>query len=212
MMKNFWIKAAAVLLATTLWVFVMSKGRTEVLMEVPLMFRDVPVGLQVRDSDSMNVTVHLRGEESAVTGVKSGDIKAYVTLGDARSGINHITITPSDIKAPASVSVVKVNPAEIKVELEAIQKKTLPVVAVITGQPVTGFEVKSIVVTPAKVDVEGPISEMKPLREIKTRPVDVTLASGTVAERVALDIEAHGAKASASTVRVIVKIEKKGSR
>ncbi len=209
MTKNIWLKIASVLLALTLWVFVMSKGRTEVLMEVPLIFRDVPVGLQVKEANNMNVTVHLRGAESAVTAVKSGDIKAYVTLSDARSGVNAINISPSDIKSPPEVSVVMVNPSQVKVELEAVLKKTLPVDAVVTGEPIPGYEVTSVVVTPAKVEIEGPQSVVKPMKEIKARPVDITLASGSVAERVALDIPAEGVKTSVRNVRVIVRIAKK---
>lgn len=207
-MSNFWLKIASVLLAMTLWMVVMSKGRTEVLMEVPLMFRDVPQGLQVKDSNNMNVTVHLRGEEGAVTSVRRSDVKAFLTLSDARSGFNTIQITPADVKVPTSVAVIKVNPASIKVELETVQKKTLPIEPVITGTPSAGYEVKGIVVTPSRIEVEGPLSEMKGLNEIKTRAMDVSLASGSVAERVGIDIEARGVKTSVDTVRVIVKIDK----
>lgn len=209
-MNNFWLKAASVLLALTLWVFVMSKGRTEVLMEVPLMFRDVPAGLQVKDADNMSVTVHLRGDETSVTTVKRSDVKAYVTLSDAKSGLNLFSITPADIKVPSAVKVITVNPSSIKVELETVEKRTVTVVPVITGEPSPGYVVKGAVVTPLSLEIEGPTVEVKKIRELKTKSVDVSLASGTIAERVAIDTAGHNVKVSASSVRVVVRIEKKG--
>lgn len=180
MRKNFWIKAASVLFAVALWMFVISRGQTDISLEVQVGFRDIPTGLQLAGGKSRTVTVGIRGHERFIKELNPGDVHVYVDMGGLKRGVHQLRIRSRNVRLPSPLRVVSVTPSSLNVQLEESLKKTVPVRAVVAGRPGEGFKAVSVEVMPPEVVVEGVVSEVRRIKAVETVPVDVTSASDTV--------------------------------
>jgi hypothetical protein len=50
--ENFGLKISAVLIAVFLWFFVTSRGQSEISLEAPIEFKDIPVDLGISSSSA----------------------------------------------------------------------------------------------------------------------------------------------------------------
>jgi YbbR domain-containing protein len=86
---------------------------------------------------------------------------------------------------PRRVKVVSLEPARLKLRVERLAQRSLPVRVEVSGIPAPGYKPKPVA-TPANVEVRGPASKLDELKEIATEPVDVSGASGTLQRAVLL--------------------------
>lgn len=179
MKKNLWIKVIAVLLAVGLWMFVISRGQSELSLEVPVVYRDLPTGLQVAGAEK-TVTLVVRGHERFIRNLSPEDIHVSVNVADLKKGIHPYRVTRSDVKLPAALRVVSIFPSAINVQAEETLKKRVHVTPVVTGTPLEGFRRGMVEVVPEEVMVEGMVNEVRRLQSLETEPVDVSSASATV--------------------------------
>jgi len=61
--ENLGLKASAVLIALVLWFFVTSRGQSEISLDAPVEFKNMPQGLEMVNSTSKTVAVTVRGQE-----------------------------------------------------------------------------------------------------------------------------------------------------
>lgn len=180
MKRNFWIKAAAVLLALVLWMFVMSRGQSSVSLEVPVVFQNVPPGLQVSGEKSRTVTVEVRGHERFIRDLRPGDVHVSLDMEGLKKGIRQYRITRANVKHPSTLRVVSISPSSLNVHAEETLKKTVRIMPVIAGEPLKGFRTSAVEVVPAEATVEGLVNEMRRMNTLETEPVDISSASETV--------------------------------
>jgi hypothetical protein len=205
MSDNFALKLAAVVLAIVMWAFVVSKGKSEVSMEVPVFFRDVPPGLQVA-GNSRSVTVTISGHERFLRELNPGEVHITIDMSGVEQGIHQFRIKRANVKLPAPFTLLNISPTALNVRVEETLKKTLRVKPTLTGKPLKGFRVESVEVVPAEVTVEGITKEVRRLQSLGTEPVDVTAASETVLSEVRIQEKGDSVRMDVEkvTVRVII--------
>lgn len=206
-MKNAWIKGASVALAIALWLFVISKGQSRVSMSVHLEFKDVPQGLQVMESGTTQRTsLVIRGQERFIKSLSPDDVHVYLDLEGLSKGRHTYEIKSDDVSLPPPLKVITISPSTAKVALEGITSKKVAVRPVIVGLPREGFTVERLEVSPREVMLEGGESELKEIKVIRTEPVDVSLASGTIVKEVTIDRARLDIRSEppAVTVKVII--------
>src|SRR5439155_964469 len=76
---------------------------------------------------------------------------------------------------PRSLKVVRIEPGRVKVRLERVVRRTLPVRPELAGLPPLGYTPEAGV-TPGEVEVSGPASKVEELKEIKTEPLELRSA------------------------------------
>lgn len=212
MTMKFWIKVSSVVLAVALWMFVISRGQSEVVLEVPIMYENVPQGLTVAKEQSTRTTsVGIRGHERFLKNLRQEDVHAVVGLGDVASGRHFYNIEPGDVDLPAPLAVINVNPSTVLVTVEKVGTKTVPVRAAITGLPAKGYYVEAIEVRPAEVRLVGAKSELGGVRSLGTEPVDISGAREAVTKQVMIDVSGLDARpdAASATVTVIIGKERR---
>jgi hypothetical protein len=116
--KNFWMKAAAVVLALAMWLFVMSKGQTEVSLVAPLVLENVPEGLRVTESGSQKVVLSIKGRNRFVEKLNPEKVRVSLDLSDITKGRNKLTIDRDDVDLPLSLSVVSIVPTSVNIIAE----------------------------------------------------------------------------------------------
>lgn len=185
---NWFAKLFSVVLATVLWLAIASETSSEIGIEVPLQYRNVPPHLEVTEETTNVVEVRLRGSANLIKELSPQEISTTVDLGGMEPGEKVFPLTIQNIQAPFGIDVVRVNPSRVRLNLERTLSKLLPVAPNVMGKPAAGFEVKEISVVPNMVEVQGPESKVRDLETASAGPVDIEGANSDIHASVDLDI------------------------
>lgn len=204
--NNLGLKIASVLLAIVLWIFVTSRGQSEISIEVPLEFKNIPQGLELTSYSVRTVSLNIRGQERLLKNIKPSDIRPYVDLSRARKGESIHYINKEDIKVPPSITITNVNPTSIKVFAEETISKRVKVIPVITGEPARGYYIKSVEVIPQYITINGIKSEVLKIGTVKTEPYDITGMSDPFTQELKIDLTGRNIKPEPRevTLKVII--------
>ena len=185
--ENWFLKIVALGLATLLWVTIASESTSEIGIEVPLEYRNIPENSEIVGNSANTVEVRLRGPSRLIRDIQPQDISSTIDLTRITPGEKIIPLSPQSIRAPFGIEVVGVTPSRVRISVEPTITKVLPVIAVIAGKPAEGFRVAGTSVVPEMVEARGPAPRMAPLERIQTAPVDITGLRETVDTAVELD-------------------------
>ncbi len=106
--------------------------------------------------EETRVQVTLRAPQSVWDNLRSEDIQVYVNLSDVSTGTVELPIQVDVDRSPAEV--VKISPENIRLKVEQIAEKDVPVVVVEVGEPALGYEAGDSTTAPEFVHVRGPAS------------------------------------------------------
>ncbi len=201
---NLGLKVSALLISVLLWFFVTSRGQSEMSIEIPVEFRNIPVGLGIVNSSHKTASVHIRGQERLMKNIKSTGIRVAVDLSKAKKGEGTFYVNKDDIKLPYTMSVTSVSPSSLKVRMDETVEKVMQVTPVLAGNPEKGFEVRSVTAEPSSVTVKGLKTEMRKITELRTEPFDVTGLNESASQD--LYIDTLGANISLDKDSVKVKV------
>jgi YbbR domain-containing protein len=195
-------KLAALFASTTLWIAI---NGSEPNADRYLTLTVMPVGLAkhlvVADQDTSTVEVQLRGPRSILRTIDEEDHRVALNLRGAEAGDVTMKITADMLDFPRRVRVVQINPPQIKVHIQRLLTKSIPVRAVLVPERRNGYTLSDATVTPANVEVSGPSSRVDRLQVIETEPIS-TFVDGKVERDVALAGAGKWLSYSPNTVRV----------
>ena len=175
--RNLGVKVLSFLFAILFWLFVMNEGTTSALipeqtLTIPLVAGGLPQDMIVMTQLPL-VRVRLQGINPSAN-IK--DMYAQVDLSDGQPGERSYDIK---VNTPVGTNVVDVQPATIKLALDTVQEKTVPVEALVTGVPADGYKLGTTFVKPSAVNVRGPSSILSTLTNV-TVEVSATGANETI--------------------------------
>ena len=212
---NWGIKLISLLLSLTLWLYVTSKGKTEMSLSVPLELRNIPQRTAVVGEVVKNLDVRVQGQERALRDVTIGK-KVYGILDLSLAGIgeNILRMSPDDIRRPSGISVTHISPYDVKIRLEPLISKTLKLQPVIIGPPAAGYSMTSASVSPAKITIEGPAGVMKTLTALRTMPIDIQNAKENITVEPRIDYQGKPVNILEKniSIRIVIKKEKKQNK
>ena len=185
---NWFLKIFSLLLATAMWVTLASETSSEIGLEVALEYRNIPSQLEIAGDTTNTVQVRLRGSSNLVSGITSSDVSTALDLGSMTAGEKVIPLTPQNVDAPFGAEVVRVNPSHVRFNLERTISKLLPVTPTIQGEPAYGYELGAVLLSPSKVQVEGPESRVNMLESVPTAPIRIDGRESELTQSVGLDV------------------------
>lgn len=203
-LDNLVLKIAAVLLSVALWFFATSRGQSEISIDVPLVFRNIPSGIEMVNNNIKTISLNIKGQERLIKNIKLSDIVIYIDLSKAKKGKSIYYITRDNIKLPHSLTVLNINPSSVKVIIEDTITKTVKVMPVIIGEPEKGYYVKSVEVAPEIVVIEGVSSEVRRFNTIKTESLDITGSNETLTQELKLDLTGKNIRTKINDIKVKV--------
>jgi len=206
--KNLGLKITAVLLSILLWVFATSRGLSEIVLDVPLEFKNIPPRLELMYYDVKAVSLNIKGQERLIRTIRPTDIRVWIDLTKAKKGEGIYAINKNNISLPLTVTVKNITPSSVKVSLEESVSRTVKVRPIVVGIPEKGYYIKSISVVPQTVDLEGTSSKIKKVDKVKTEPLDVTGRSETLTKDLKLDVSGMNIRTKVDEVMVKVVIAK----
>ena len=169
---NIWLKAASLLLAIAMWFFVMLSGRSEITLDIPLIFTNLPSGFVAVDYPKA-IQVSLEGQQRVIQNLKQNEIQAIIDITSIKTGKSFFTLSKDNIKLPKTLIVTGIDPETVSLTIETQLKKTVKVKPAVVGQPEKGFEIVEIKVEPSKLELEGPKSKVRKIYTVKTEPIDI---------------------------------------
>ncbi|KAF0184196.1 MAG: hypothetical protein FD164_522 [Nitrospirae bacterium] len=208
--KNIGLKILSVALAITLWFYVSNRGESETSVEAQVDFKNIPAGMEILRQNLRKVTVSVLGYEQEIYRLRPADVRVVVDLGSAKKGENVQSIVRENIVLPRSLKVLRIEPATIKVFLDETAMRAVQVKPYITGAPERPFALKSVVVKPSIVRIEGPRSEIEKMSVIRTDPIDITGLDEDVVQNAKLNLAGGGVRSEVAEVSVSVTIRKAG--
>ncbi|GAB4409617.1 MAG: CdaR family protein [Thermodesulfovibrionales bacterium] len=208
-LDNIVLKAAALVLAVILWVFVTSKGQTEMTLNVPIEYTNIPPGIEMVGAVVKSTSIVIMGHESLLKNIRPGDVRVYVDVGRAKKGEGIFYIKKDAIKLPYAATVTKIEPSSVKVVFEETISKRVPVRPVITGSPAEGWYVSAVEISPRDVLIEGARSEVARIGYIRTEPIDITGLAENLRQEIGLDISGRNVRAKIDRVDVHIRIVKR---
>ena len=115
--ENLGLKLLALLLAVTIWSAVGGDVATEILMPVPVEFRNVPPGLHY-EAEPSRVELRVRGPRWMVRQALVTDFSMPVDLSAmTESGERIVALERKNVEAPGSVEVMDITPSQLKLTL-----------------------------------------------------------------------------------------------
>jgi YbbR domain-containing protein len=206
--RNVGLKIVATALATLLWLTVGSDPVVERSVRVPLVYRNVPQGLEIATGAPDSVEVNLRGRASEITG-DPGDVSLSIDLQGARTGSRLYHLRTDQVTTPIGMEATQVFPGSVMLTLETTSERMAPVRPTVDGTPGEGFVVREITVDPREVMVVGPMRALEALTEAITETVMIDGATNTVTRTVSVGVaEASLRLKEPKTARVTVVIVK----
>jgi YbbR domain-containing protein len=185
--RNLGLKIAALGLGTLLWFAISGQQVERTVSRVPVVYRNVPTGLQITGDLTEAVTVHVRGSENQISRLQTDEVSAVVDLADAAAGQRStFPLRTDQVAVPAGVEVMWVDPAEVTLTLEAAGTAVLPIKPAVDGKPAPGFAVSTIAIDPATVTLAGPESRLRSATAATTESVNIAGANASLTAVVAV--------------------------
>lgn len=210
--SNLRLKAMALAFAIALWFFVAGQSRTEVGFLVPIGFKGVPKDMVMTSMPPDELEVRVTGPRLFIANLSPAQIAAELDLSSAKEGLNTYRIQPRDIVTPMGIEVLRFRPNSIEVKLEKLIKVELPVRARVVGRPAPGYRVAEVVVLPKSVVATGTKKEIREIKVIFTKPVDISDMDSSTSLSAQLDVaglEFRSFSAERVEVRVIIRKERR---
>ena len=173
--ENKALKFFSLLLAISLWFFVMGEREAEFsFSEVPLVLLNKSDDLIITTQTADSVSLRVRGSRGILATLSSSSIKAMINLEGVRAGTTTFRNLVDKVKLPNGVKVTAISPAELSVTVEPLVTKIVPVQLTTKGILKEGYEISRISVTPEFVEVRLAKSEADELEKVVTEPLDIS--------------------------------------
>jgi len=171
--ENLPLKLISLAFAVVLWFFVMGERRHEVSHIVPVTYQGIPDGLIIANQVPGSVEVVVSGPRALLSHLSSGEMAIFVDLSGVEAGVTSFKRLEESLRLPGGLAVVRVSPAYVDVKLDRVRDKQVPVRVVLSGEPVPGFRVRRVRVTPLRVTLSGAESELKAVSEVVTEGIEL---------------------------------------
>jgi len=207
--NNIGFKILSVALAISLWFFVTYRGQSEVTIDAPIEFKNIPVGLELIKQDIRNVNLSVKGHERLLKNLAPAGVRVVIDLSEAKKGEASYYFDKNNILIPRTIKVMRIDPAFVTVRLDESSTKIVPVRVAVVGTPEKGHRVKSIVVNPSSVAIEGAKTELARIAFLRTEHIDITGIDADVVQNVRLHTGGMNIRTNIAEVTVTIDITNK---
>jgi YbbR domain-containing protein len=173
-LHNFGLKLISLLAAVLLWVAVVREPVAEVVIAVPIEFRNAPENLEISSEEVPQAQVRVRGPVGGVRQLTPAEVHAVVDLRSSQPGEHTFDLSPSRIAVPRDVQVVQVIPSQFRISLDRRATKQVQVRPRVTGTFASGYRIAGVTADPSMVTISGPSRHVKDVDAAITDPIDAT--------------------------------------
>ncbi len=172
--QNIGYKLVALAFALAFWAWVQSEQTVEERVRAQLTWT-LPEGLALAEAPLEATTLTVQGVQTYVRGLRSGELTIAIDLSRATEGDATVDLAErAVIGLPPQVRVAEIMPATLRVSLERILKRKVPVMALSRGEVASGYRLVSLIVEPSRVELVGPAGALRSLESVPVDEVDIS--------------------------------------
>lgn len=187
-LKNPGLKVLALLITAVLWLSVASRPVSQIALNgVPIEFSNLN-DLTVSKYDTMTTRLYLEGPREVLDALRAGQLSVTADMWGVEPGVRVISLKIEPNRLPANVRVKEIEPRTIRVTVERVVEKEVPITPRWEGDPPPGYQVIDWQITPNTVKIGGAESQMREITEVSTETVRLTDKIGPFNAQVAIDI------------------------
>lgn len=203
------LKLLSILIAFSLWMFVNFGERdTEEGFRVALELRNIPAHLMITSPRVDFIDIRVSGPRTLLGRIDRSRLSVPLDLGGVRPGPAVFRVGAESLNLPRGVKLVRINPAQVTLELERMAHKSVPVHLRLVGKLPPDLQIVDTKVSPETVQVTGPASDVEDIHAASTEAVDVSSATvGTVERELPLEVTGDYLSYSASRVAAQIRLE-----
>jgi YbbR domain-containing protein len=188
-LENTGLKLLALLITAVIWLSVALRPMSEItITNVPIEFRNLPEFLIVSEYDALTARVSLRGSRDALEAVRPSALVAVADLSGIKPGVRVIRLELDRSKLPPGVKDLELEPQNVRILVERLVERDLPVRPRFEGEPPQGYELIGWNVSPPIIRVAGAESRLQSLKEASTETINLTDKTAPFVTEVAVDI------------------------
>jgi hypothetical protein len=208
--RNPGTKLLALVIALLVW-FVLSGQRRERISErsyrIPLSIVNIPARTIIASPVPPAADVRVRGPFTALRQLEPDRLEAVIDLLGSALGEKVHTLEPEDINVPQDVEIISIAPGEVRIVLDTLAGRHLPIVPNLTGEPAPGAQVVDVLVEPRVARVIGPATALAKMKSVTTDPISVASRAATFSVPATVLAEAPGVRVrEGQVVTVTVRI------
>lgn len=204
--KNWILKLISLSLAIMLWYFVVGEDQVDINITVPIEIINLPAALTISSQFKKDIEVAVRGPRSLILELRNRTITRPVDLSSARPGTIVIKNDEESIPLPMGITVQRLQPTNITLQLDELLQKKFPVTPTTEGELAPGYVLQKIYIDPDNLMISGPKSVLEKSNELKTYVIDLDNLDHSTTLQVHLNLEEDFFDLIGETV-VTVKIE-----
>ncbi len=181
-MKDLGLKLLSLLIAIIIWVGVAGERKSQgnIIITTPVELKNIPENLELVKISSPMINVRLRGPLSKIKTLTPLDINLIIDVKKDIPEVNtiknektlNIKLKKEMFKIIKGVKIRDILPPTIQITLERKTVKYLKVVLRGNISAEKGYKIKDIIITPNKIEVEGPFFVLRNKRIIETEDVN----------------------------------------
>src|SRR5215212_3318108 len=140
-LENTGLKVLALLITGVIWLSVASRPVVKVTFNnVPIVFKDRPESpnMTMFKSDTPYARVLLEGPRDQLDSLRASEVTVVADMTDVEPGIRLISLKLDRSRLPANIKAEEIVPSSIRVTVERVMEKEVPVSPQFEGQPPPG--------------------------------------------------------------------------
>jgi YbbR domain-containing protein len=188
LLENPGLKVVSLLISLVLWFLVAGEKTSEIGLIVAVELQNLPRNLEVVGDAANSVEVRVRATPAIIHQLDGEDVSVRIDLKGVEEGEHFFHLTEVLVRRPFGVTVVKLRPASLTLNLEQTLERDVPIEGRVHGAPDSAFEVSEILTEPSTVRVAGPRSRVAALKSVFTEAVPVDGRTDTVSKDVNIGI------------------------
>lgn len=183
---NIFLMTVSVGLAVLLWFLVSAEERSEIILSIPLEYRNLPKGFEILSSGELLTTVNVwvRGTTATIKNLQPHEVRAWVDLAAVSPGDRIFELSSANVQVPYDFAVLRIAPSQIRLRIEEIVTRRVPVIPHLEGKTPEGYALVGTFVTPPEVEVVGPKSAVDSIKHVITDSIDLSTITGEFSQRV----------------------------
>jgi YbbR domain-containing protein len=204
--RNLGLRVISLMLAFVLWLFVnVGQRDAETALRVPVVYRRLPSGLMVVNARPDYVDLTVSGPGTLLSLLDPDRLTLRLDLAGVAPGEADFNIGPERFNIPRQTRILRISPAQIRLEIDQLGSRELPVHLNVAGAAEKGYRVSSQETKPSTVKITGPLRDIRQMQRIETAPLDIAGATKDVSRAINL-INPGWLRASVEQVDATVKI------
>jgi YbbR domain-containing protein len=154
------------------------------------------------------IDVRVTGPRTLLGRIDHARLSIPLDLNGVRPGPAVFRVGVDSLNLPRGVKVLRINPAQVTLELERVGRKAVPVRLRLVGKLPTDLQLLDTKVSPETVQLTGPASDVDDVHVADTDAIDLSKATaGTIERELAIEPAGEYLSFSADRVAAQVRIE-----